>query len=180
MCLARVSCISFLLSFRGSPGSPAGLESISGTSQAPGTPLPPTCPHSCHRLGTFPAMASAAPLCFLPELAQRSEFTPPCLPGAGISAAIHHQSNREASGTISELVVSTLSQLMCLFLMKLVEKRKEREKAADNRCIISPRIYWCMHFSFMEEADMQIYSEQSRYSPRWINSCSGLRRKGLG
>lgn len=80
--------------------------------------------------------------------------------------------------------MSTLSQLMCLFLMKLVEEKsrekKKEEKAADNRCIISPQIYRCMHFSFMEEADMQIYSEQSRYNSRWINSCSRLRRKGLG
>lgn len=66
---------------------------------------------------------------------------------------------------------------MCLSLMKLVEEKKER---ADNRGVVSPPIYWRMHFSFMEAADMQIYSEQSRYSPRQINYCRMFRRKGSG
>lgn len=52
---------------------------------------------------------------------------------------------------------------MCLFLMKLMEEGKK--KSAVNRCVISPLIYWRIHLSFMEVADMQIYSEWSRYSP---------------
>lgn len=79
-------------------------------------------------LGSFPAVASAASSCFLPELAQGGDFTPPCLLGSRISAAIHCHSNRETSGAISELVVSTLSQIMCLFLMKLMQEKSRKKK----------------------------------------------------
>lgn len=91
--------------------------------RAPGTPLPPPCPQPRHGSGPFPGTGSAASLCFLSEIAQRGDFTPPRLPGAGVSAAIHHRSCREVSGTISEPVVLTLSETIC-FLMKLVEEKK--------------------------------------------------------
>lgn len=93
--------------------------------RAPGTPLPPPCPQPHHGSGLFPGIGSAALLCFLPEIVQRGDFIPPCLPGVGVSAAIHHQSNREMSGTISELVALTLSETICLSLMKLVEEKKK-------------------------------------------------------
>ena len=160
----------------GASCSTAGSES--STSQGSWDTPATLCPQPHHGLGPCPGTGSAASLCFLPEIARRGDFIPPCLPGAGVPAAIHHQSNREVSGTISELVVLTLSETICLSLMKLMEEKKQ--KSADNSCIISPPIYRCMHFSFMEAADMQIYSEWSRYSPRWINSCSTLRRKGPG
>jgi len=149
--------------------------------RAPRTPVPPPCPQPCHGSRPSPGTGSAASFSFLPEMARRRDFLPPSLPGAGVSAAIHHQSNREVSGTISERVVLTLSETIWLFLMKLgEEEKKNQRKSADNRCIISSPIYWHMDFSFMAAADMQIYSEWSRYSPQWINSCSKFRRKAPG
>lgn len=185
MCLARVSSFSLLLSFVPSrvQRNHIGRRLQRCRIRIQRWHLAGLLGHPCHPRvpgsGLFPGTGSAASLCFLPEIAQRGDFLPPCLPGAGVSAAIHHQSNREVSGTISEPVVLTLSETVCLFLMKLMEEGKKK-KSADNRCIISPPIYWRMHFSFMEAADMQIYSEWSRYSPQWINYCSMLRRKGPG
>ncbi|KAM6196754.1 uncharacterized protein WM294_008298 [Sarcoramphus papa] len=71
--------------------------------------------------GCLPALLSKQK-----EIARRGDFIPPCLPGAGVPAVIHHQSNREVSGTISELVVLTLSETICLSLMKLMEEKKKR------------------------------------------------------
>ena len=116
---------SFRRSMSGASCSTAGSESSTsrGSWNTPAT----LCPQPHHGLGPCPGTGSAASLCFLPERARRGDFIPPCLSGAGVPAAIHHQSNREVSGTISELVVLTLSEMICLSLMKLIEEKKKKE-----------------------------------------------------
>lgn len=87
--------------------STAGSQSSPGTSQGAGTALPPTVP-SPQKGGT----------------ASGGDFLTPLLPRAGAAAAIHHRSNWDTSGTISELVALTSSGDTS-FLMKSVEKKKK-------------------------------------------------------